>query len=100
VVAAFGVNEGEVPVGVFGELPAGFVDEGVVLLAQQDHVVEAGGSAVGVADQVVGFEEPCSSTPREPASAIAYDQCSTLFGGGESARAGCGDRPAMVLDHY
>ena len=87
MVAGFGWWEelGVVVGGVEPDLPGGVVDEAVVVAAEQDHVVQAGGAAVGPVLEVVGVaHQGWAGAVGEGAVLVAGDQGSP-DGGGDQA---------------
>ncbi len=79
--------------GVEGDLPGSGVDEAVVVAAQEQQVVEAGGSVVDPVDDVVGVaHQGWASTSREAAVLVAGDEGFPDRGGDEPAE------PADVED--
>ncbi|MDQ1424339.1 MAG: hypothetical protein QOD72_1837 [Acidimicrobiaceae bacterium] len=73
VVRGLVVDERE-PTGIVGglEVPLTFMEQSVVVAAQQNKIVEGGGPTVGPVSDVVAVGVAATGAAREPATTVTY----------------------------
>jgi hypothetical protein len=84
--------------GIDLDLPAVFVDEAMVISAEQDQILQIGETEIGPMFAVMDVEEVSFRTAGEPAASIPEPELPSQPGGDEPGPASDTEDPAMIGD--